>query len=1494
MVTAATSRCGSAGRRALALAAVLASVATVGLVHTGTAAAASCSIGCPAMFGFTPRNSGDIADTTATLSFFAIGSSSVGNTYSWHFAWGLSGGSLDQTTLGSDTIDPGTFASHGTTITGLQPNTTYDVQAVATNTLGDEVDGPVLTFTTTDPCAAGHCLSLSGAHTPNTFATGADVTVTVHTGGYPTQWHVEWQSGSETGYPNHSSPEQSVPGNAPDQAYTVHIGGLTPSTAYTARIVATNTAVPVQTAEVDFTFSTLDSCSAGGCPSILSAAAQVVSDTSERIVGNIATFGTPTQWALEYSTDTSYSLSLPVQTLPGSSAPDVVDVTLTGLAPLTLYHYRFVAVNSAGTVAEPDQTFTTDNPCNWNHCPTITSPGTAAVGPHAATVFATVATGGLDTTWAIDVWTGTGAPQTAATAVMPGAQGSGEVSAQLSSLLGNTPYNFRISATSATGSVYVTGSFTTADPCGAGVCADPRQPTVILVTDTTAHVIGFVGTRNQPTTWTLQLSSDGGTTWTTADTGALAASSIEASELDVDLSGLTPQTNYLVRIVADNGEGPVTGSPAAFFTGDACAFGRCPAASIATTLVRATRAVLGGAIDTKGSDTSWTINWGISTAYTGGTITGDPLLGATGGTSPVDPVTISGLQPSTTYHFQVVATNGWGTTTGIDQTFTTSAAFVDTDSIAWQSGPGLPKAWSGFTAADLNGTMFVTGNDLSGSLYTFDPYHGQDEFALQSAHAPYATQEEGSAYLGTDLWLMSVGLPVGSPSQPPQRVAEIYHSATGTWSTGPVVVNEDTLSLIHPAFVNAGGTLYAFGGRGVPGPGRSHIYDEAWKLSADQTQWLPITAPPTPVADPGVASGADGRVYLFGGVACVRGGFDGHPYFADCLQGSVTNITQIYDPATDTWSQGAPMPTARYSLTAIHAGCALYAIGGLSRRPLEPNSTGNPTDQIVYGASVSTVEVYNPVDDRWIPAPALHEARADFAAAFVGHQIWVLGGGPEPESATTEYLTPAVVASSTVSPAQPDGLHGWYMTRPNVTVDACNGIGGPASLIYGFDGTTTGHAYTGSAQTTSVPEGQHDFTYGAFDAEHNAATNVTRHFKVDLTPPAISFSGIVANAYSFSVTDAGSGVDHVVFAAMTPSGTVGLGTQTSGFSIALASLPAGTTSVTATAYDIAGNHASFIQTAGLPTQLSLLSPTSGTYGHVVILAARLRDLSHTPATLLSGRHVTLSVGSQSCTATTVLGLAVCSVRLAQAPGTLPLTATFAGAAQYLPAQDTGSFTLRKAPTVVKLTSDLVSASSPRLSATLVDDAGHPLAGRTIVFTVGSTNATAVTNASGVATTGVLSLTPGRYLVRAAFAGDTYYGADADGPDAVIVYRPTKFVVWGDPDWRHLYAGRSCTFWGSQWSRQVSRGDSFPGASAFTGYADSDNGDHWSAKPGNASAPPATVDAYIGVIVTTHASKSGSTLNGDTDGYVVIKVDNPGSYRPNPGHDGTGVVVGIAP
>ena len=53
-------------------------------------------------------------------------------------------------------------------------------------------------------------------------------------------------------------------------------------------------------------------------------------------------------------------------------------------------------------------------------------------------------------------------------------------------------------------------------------------------------------------------------------------------------------------------------------------------------------------------------------------------------------------------------------------------------------------------------------------------------------------------------------------------------------------------------------------------------------------------------------------------------------------------------------------------------------------------------------------------------------------------------------------------------------------------------------------------------------------------------------------------------------------------------------------------------------------------------------------------------------------------------------------------------------------------------------------------------------------------------------------------------------------------------------------------------------------------------------------PPATVPAYMGVLVSSKVSKSGSTISGDAKSIVVVKTD-PG-YAPNPGHAGTGTVV----
>jgi hypothetical protein len=48
-------------------------------------------------------------------------------------------------------------------------------------------------------------------------------------------------------------------------------------------------------------------------------------------------------------------------------------------------------------------------------------------------------------------------------------------------------------------------------------------------------------------------------------------------------------------------------------------------------------------------------------------------------------------------------------------------------------------------------------------------------------------------------------------------------------------------------------------------------------------------------------------------------------------------------------------------------------------------------------------------------------------------------------------------------------------------------------------------------------------------------------------------------------------------------------------------------------------------------------------------------------------------------------------------------------------------------------------------------------------------------------------------------------------------------------------------------------------------------------------------AYIGVIVTTDVRQKGSRAHGDVHDLVVLRVDDPGTYRPDPGHPATGVL-----
>ena len=138
-------------------------------------------------------------------------------------------------------------------------------------------------------------------------------------------------------------------------------------------------------------------------------------------------------------------------------------------------------------------------------------------------------------------------------------------------------------------------------------------------------------------------------------------------------------------------------------------------------------------------------------------------------------------------------------------------------------------------------------------------------------------------------------------------------------------------------------------------------------------------------------------------------------------------------------------------------------------------------------------------------------------------------------------------------------------------------------------------------------------------------------------------------------------------------------------------------------------------------------------------------------------------------------------------------------------------------------------------------------------------------------------------------------ADTTKPCTVLVFAFApgggSFVV-GDGS---SGIGNPVTFWGAQWAGQnIVRGGTAP--AAFKGYAKSPAtpacGATWTTDPGNSAPPPAgPLPAYMGVISTDSATKSGSQISGTTPHIVVVRT-NPG-YAPNPGHAGTGTVVAQA-
>ena len=526
------------------------------------------------------------------------------------------------------------------------------------------------------------------------------------------------------------------------QNFSASIFGLAPGTTYHYRIVAANTGGVSYGVDMTFTTTRLP-------PTVQTLAATSVGANSAVLNGIVNPNGADTQVYFQYGITTSYGNTTTAFDLGSANySEDYQDAV--SLAPATTYHFRIVASNSGGTSFGADATLTTAS--LPQSPPTVQTLAASSVNASAAVLNGSVDPHGADTHAYFQY--GATASYGSATATQDLGAGNLAQNVQASITVSpNTLYHYRIVAFNNGGTNYGADIMFTSLPLGPTVQTLPA-------TSITAAGATLNGTVNPNGADTEVYFQYGTTTSYGNTTTAFDLGSANYSEDYQDAVSLAPATTYHFRIVASNSGGTSYGADATLTT---ASLPQPPPTvqTLAASSVTTTSAALNGTVNPNGADTHAQFQWGATTSY-GNTTTLTDIGSAT--TSQNLQSSISGLAPSTTYHYRIYAYNSAGTTYGADATFTTAAQPVPTvTTLAATSIIG--------SSATLNAS--VNPNGASTTVY------------FQYGTAPSYGQTTGSVIItGTSAQNVSIGITGLSELTPYYFRVVAYNSGGTSYGSG--------------------------------------------------------------------------------------------------------------------------------------------------------------------------------------------------------------------------------------------------------------------------------------------------------------------------------------------------------------------------------------------------------------------------------------------------------------------------------------------------------------------------------------------------------------------------------------------------------------------------------------------------------------------------------------------------------------------------------------
>jgi hypothetical protein len=252
-------------------------------------------------------------------------------------------------------------------LSGLSAGRTYHFRLVATSDAGTSTGSDQTFFTSAAPTVTTKAAS-------SVRDTSARLNGSVSPNGASTSWYFDY--GTTTGYGLKTALRSAGSGTG-SSSVSVTVSGLTAGAVYHFRLVAANAAGTSIGGDQEFATS--------GPPIARTGPATSVGMTEATLTGSADANGHSTSWYFEYGTSTSYGTRTSSRSAGSGRGFQSVSVTVSNLTPATIYHFRLVASNSAGTVNGSDGSLTTTGPVL-----TLTTARAVVVFGQTTTLFGTV------------------------------------------------------------------------------------------------------------------------------------------------------------------------------------------------------------------------------------------------------------------------------------------------------------------------------------------------------------------------------------------------------------------------------------------------------------------------------------------------------------------------------------------------------------------------------------------------------------------------------------------------------------------------------------------------------------------------------------------------------------------------------------------------------------------------------------------------------------------------------------------------------------------------------------------------------------------------------------------------------------------------------------------------------------------------------------------------------------------------------------------------